>query len=102
MKGISDVTEKLTVETGINMQKEKFQQLKSSQIADKLVNDMGHNLPNILRTIYQTDRVRTKDESEEAMEVLKAFELRKIDVKYYAMLEKGKNEKEAKAKIIAK
>jgi len=99
---ISDVTEKLTVEMGINVQKEKFQQLKTSQIAYKLVNDMGHNLPNILRTIYQLDRVRAKDESEEALEVLKAFELRKIDTKYYSMLEKKKNEKEIRAKIIAK
>jgi len=87
---------------GINIQKEKFHQLKTSQIAYKLVNDMGDNLPNILRTIYETDRLRAKDESEEELAVLKAFELRKIDTKYYSMLEKKKNEKERKAKIIAK
>jgi len=48
---------------------------------------MGHNLPNTLRTIYETDRTRMKDESQDEMEVLKEFQLRKADVKYFVMLE---------------
>ena len=51
---------------------------------------MVHNLPNILKTIYQADRTRMRDESEEALEVLKLFEARKLDTHYYKMLEKRK------------
>ena len=46
---------------------------KMSGIAHKLAYKMGNNLPNTLKTIYETDRTRIKDESREEMEVMKAF-----------------------------
>ena len=48
---------------------------------------MGHNLPNILKTIYVTDRERMKDETEEEMAVLETFLNKKNDVKYFNLLE---------------
>lgn len=44
---------------------------------------MSHNFPNILKTIYQEDKLRMREESEDEMAVLKAFELRKVDTKYF-------------------
>ena len=32
--------------------------MRSTKTATKLVDDMGNNLPNILKTIYNTDRMR--------------------------------------------
>ena len=55
---------------GVEMTKWKFAQIKTTQIADKLANDMSDNLPNILSTIYNIDKARQKDESEEALDVL--------------------------------
>ena len=33
---------------------------------------MGHNLPNILKTIYNTDKIRMKDETEEEIALIKS------------------------------
>ena len=51
---------------------------------------MSHNFPNILNTIYHEDKMRMKEQSEDEMSVLKAFEMRKVDTKYFQMLEKKK------------
>ena len=72
----------------MQIQEEKLLTTKMTAIAHKLANNMGHNLPNTLKTIYETDRTRIKDESQEEMEVMKAFQKRKYDTKYYWMLEK--------------
>ena len=44
---------------------------------------MSHNFPNILKTIYKEDKIRMMEESHDEMDVLKAFEKRKVDTKYY-------------------
>ena len=77
----------LSIELGVETLKRKIQQLKTIQTADK-IHLMSHNFPNILKTIYQEDKLRMREESEDEMAVLKAFELRKVDTKYFAMLEK--------------
>ena len=61
---------KLNAQIGVEMMKEKFQSEKTEQIATKLATTMVHNLPNILNTIYTTDRIRMKDESEDQLEVI--------------------------------
>ena len=48
---------------------------------------MEENLPNILQTIYTLDKERIKDQSLDEMLVLQAFENRKVDTRYYQMLE---------------
>lgn len=63
--------------------------MKILQTADK-IHLMSHNFPNILKTIYKEDKLRMKEESEDEMAVIKAFELRKVDTKYFQMLEKKK------------
>ena len=87
---ISEQLSKLTTKVGVDQLRQKLSQEKAAQIADKLVYDMGHNFPNILKQIYNTDRIRMKDESAEEMEVMQEFELRKVDAKYFLMLEKSK------------
>ena len=77
----------LSLELGVETLKRKIQQLKTIQTADK-IHLMSHNFPNILKTIYHEDKLRMREESEDEMAVLKAFELRKVDTKYFAMLEK--------------
>ena len=52
------------------------------QTADK-IHLMSHNLPNILRTIYREDQLRMQEQSEDEMAVLKAFEMRRVDTKYF-------------------
>ena len=49
---------------------------------------MGHNLPNILSTVYQTDRDVELDYNDEQLLVMEAFEMRKADIKYFQMLDK--------------
>ena len=44
---------------------------------------MSHNFPNILKTIYEEDKIRMKEQSEDELSVLKAFEMRKVDTKYF-------------------
>jgi len=60
---------------------------------------MGDNLPNILRTIYNSDKIRMKDETEEEMAVLAAFLNKKNDMKYFNLLENTKKKTRAKKKI---
>ena len=55
--------------------------------ADK-IHSMNHNFPNILNTIYHEDKLRMKEQSEDEMAVMKLFEQRKVDTKYFQMLEK--------------
>ena len=49
---------------------------------------MGYNLPNTLRIIYETDKMRMEDENKDELEVLEEFKERNNDVKYFLMLEK--------------
>lgn len=79
---LSEQMENLKIEIGIETLKRKFQQLKTIQTADKL-HMMSENFPKILKTIYQEDKIRMKEQSEDEMAVLKAFEMRKVDTKYF-------------------
>ena len=51
---------------------------------------MEDNLPNILKTVYKEDKDRIQDQSQDEMQVLRAFSKRKTDTKYFQMLEKRK------------
>ncbi len=84
---LSEIMENLKIELGVEILKQKFQQKKTVQTADK-IHHMSHNFPNILKTIYHEDKMRMKEQSEDEMAVLKAFEMRKVDTKYFQMLEK--------------
>jgi len=53
---------------------------------------MAQHLPNILRTIYSEDRVRDRDDSENVMALLKAFQSRRLDTRYLYLLETNKKE----------
>jgi hypothetical protein len=64
-----------------------MQQQKTYVTADKL-QDMCENLPNILSTIYIEDRLRLKDNVDDEIAVLHAFEKKKQDNQYYQMIEK--------------
>jgi hypothetical protein len=56
--------------------------MKTVQTADK-IHAYSDNIPNILKTIYEEDKMRMKDQSADEMAVLKAFEMRKVDTKYF-------------------
>lgn len=86
---LSEVMENLKIELGAEELKQKMKQLKLVKTASKL-HEMSHNFPNILRTIYHEDKQRMIDQSQDEIAVLKAFELRKVDTKYFQMLEKKK------------
>jgi len=58
-----------------------------TSITNKL-HGMGYNLPNTLRIIYETDKLRMEDENKDELEVLEEFKERNNDVKYFLMLEK--------------
>lgn len=61
--------------------------MKAIQTADK-IHSMSHNLPSILSTIYTEDKLRLKEESLDEMAVQKQFEMRKVDTRYFQMLER--------------
>ncbi len=51
---------------------------------------MDEHMPNILQTIYMEDRKREKENSENVQSLVKEFEERQYDAKYFALLDNGK------------
>ena len=79
---MSEEMENLRVEIGINILKQQMHQDKLKQTAEK-IQVMEDNLPNILKTVYQEDKERIMDQSQDEMLVLRAFSQRKTDTKYF-------------------
>ena len=86
---LSEVVENLRIDLGVQVMKQKFKAAKTIQTAET-IHKMKKNFPNILQTIYDEDRNRLKEQAEDELAVLKAFEYRKNDTKYYQMLERKK------------
>jgi hypothetical protein len=63
--------------------------MKSIVTADKIMT-INHNFPQILKVVYTEDKERIQYQCEDEADVLKAFEARKTDTKYFQMLEKKK------------
>ena len=79
---LSEVVENLRIDLGVQVMKQKFKAAKTIQTAET-IHKMKKNFPNILQTIYDEDRNRLKEQAEDELAVLKAFEYRKNDTKYY-------------------
>lgn len=83
---VSDEVKNLKLQINVQMFNERKRQNKSLAIAEKM-NQMGHNLPNILKTIYTEDQHRSNENSLDEMLVLNSFENRKHDTTYFKLLE---------------
>ena len=79
---LSEQMEQLKIDLGIQVLKQKMHQVKLKETACK-IQVMEDNLPNILRTVYQEDKTRVQDQSLDEMMVLRAFEARKVDTRYF-------------------
>ena len=74
---------------GIEGYKQKLLQEKTSITADKLFH-MNEHMPNILTQIYNEDRERERDDCKNISLLVKDFEERQYDTKYFYLLEKSK------------
>ena len=50
------------------------------------IHNMNHNLPNILKTVYDEDRERQMDENNDEVQAIKYYEMRQIDTNYLRLV----------------
>ena len=79
---MSHYLEKLRINLGVNMTKEKFNMEKTTEVSNNLYYYKDKQ-PNILKMFYIDDKLRQIQECEDKLDVFKNFEMRKVDTKYF-------------------
>ena len=85
-----------------NFLKEEFKEKYVIDTADS-IQQYSYQNPRMLRWLFDHERETKEEETETQRRLIQEFELRKLDMKYFAMLEKGQKahflaERNAKSK----
>ena len=78
-------TKKIAERLGMELYVNKLRQEKTIETANK-ISEFSDNLPIILKTIFEEDKNRMKDQSEDEVKVLNQYDTRKLNNQYNLIL----------------
>lgn len=76
----------LNTEIGVQLTMNKVIQKKTIETASK-ISMFAHNLPKILRTVFEEDNNRMIEQSKDEVKVLKQYQNRRLNMQYNMIIE---------------